>query len=207
MVTAERVSARDLRTGEVFVALGSNLGDRASLMRRAYWRVLQLPEVMKQRRSGQATEAPTVSGLYETLPVAVDGKHEPFLNAAMRFHYDGGADRLLAGLHGIEADLGRRRGPGVEPRTIDLDLLCVGADTQTTAQLTLPHPRMHERLFVLVPICDFAAEVRHPGRDETFGELRKLAAADTPHPEKQVRRIADAGWIGSSSENGSTGNE
>lgn len=200
-MTGGEVGARNLRAGETLVGLGSNLGDRAALMRQAYSRVLRIPGVTRPRGGDR-----TVSDLYETLPVAVDGEHEPFLNAAMRFDYEGEPEQLLSDLQEIEAELGRLRGPGVEPRTIDLDLLAVGPLERASAQLTLPHPRMPDRLFVLVPVCDFAAHIRHPGRDETFGELRTLAAARTPDPEKQVRRVADGGWSGSSSENASTGN-
>lgn len=207
MVTATGCEVRDLGDDEALVALGSNLGDRAATMAEAVRRVLALPGVRTSPDGDVGDDdsfGRTISDLYASVPIDVDGEHEHFLNAAMRVRFGGEAERLLQHLQTIESALGRKRGGGIEPRTIDLDLLAMGRLAHATPHLTLPHPRLHERLFVLVPLCDIAPGVRHPALGRTVRELRAALASTTEHPEKLVRRVADRGWFRTSSENVST---
>lgn len=97
-----------------------------------------------------------------------DPTDPPFVNAAARLVCDLGVVDLLAILHRVEARLGRRRGPRNAPRTVDLDVLAAGEQVlgwdqpNARARAVVPHPRMHERAFVLRPFCDLAPDWRHP---------------------------------------------
>lgn len=134
---------------EAYVALGSNLGDRLRRLREAVARLHVLGTI----------EA--VSAVYETDPVGVTDQ-PAFLNAALRLRTDLRPEALLATLLGIESDLRRVRTVVNGPRTLDLDLLLYGDLVLDTADLTLPHPRLHERAFVLVPLADIAPDLQHP---------------------------------------------
>lgn len=133
-----------------YVALGANLGDRAEMLRWAVERLDALGEV----------EA--VSPVYETDPVDVI-EQPAFLNAVARLKTDLRPGAVLAGLLAIELDAGRQRVIPHGPRTLDLDLLLYNNTVVNTQDLTIPHPRMHERAFVLVPLADLAPELVIPG--------------------------------------------
>jgi len=143
---------------KAWIALGSNLGDRADLLARA---VTLLAE------SGVTPLA--VSHLYETVPEG--GREEPlYLNAVLQAESDLTARELLELLLQIERRLGRSQDRS-GPRTCDLDLLAVDDVTIDEPGLTLPHPRLHQRAFVLVPLCELDPNWRPPGAQESVAEL------------------------------------
>ena len=162
----------------VYLGLGSNLGNREANLRaalRGLWRMGRVE---------------AVSSLYETEPVGGPAQ-PPFYNAACSWETALEPRPLLRFLQGLEHELGRR--PGEErwaPRPIDLDVLLYGDRILGEEGLTIPHPRLAERPFVLAPLAEIAADARHPVEGKTIAEL--LAAAGT----EGVRRIAEAGWDG-----------
>jgi 2-amino-4-hydroxy-6-hydroxymethyldihydropteridine diphosphokinase len=164
---------------EVFVALGSNLGDPACHMREALQRLAQDLAVDR------------VSSLYRTEPVGF--REQPdFLNAVASAHTQKSPTEVLALLVEIESAMGRRRDVPLGPRTIDLDLLLYDGVVVAERDLTLPHPRMAERRFVLEPLAEIAPDLRPPGLGTTIRELlarlpgsasvERLDAADWPPP-------------------------
>jgi 2-amino-4-hydroxy-6-hydroxymethyldihydropteridine diphosphokinase len=141
-----------------YVALGANLGDRAEMLRWAVERLDALGEV----------EA--VSPIYETDPVDVIDQ-PAFLNAVAQVKTDLRPGAVLAGLLAIELDAGRQRVIPHGPRTLDLDLLLHDDTIVDTQDLTIPHPRMHQRAFVLVPLADLAPDLIVPGFGRTVSDL------------------------------------
>ncbi|MHC4391531.1 MAG: 2-amino-4-hydroxy-6-hydroxymethyldihydropteridine diphosphokinase [Planctomycetota bacterium] len=146
-----------------YVALGSNLGDRKSTIEQAVALIGQLPGTRVTRRSA----------LIETEPVGGPGGQPGYLNGALELRTELGPHRLLDKLHRIEAELGRVRTVRFGARTIDLDLLLygqrvagprvAGPETQPPG-LILPHPRLHERAFVLEPLAEIAPGAIVPAR-------------------------------------------
>ncbi|MFB9324327.1 2-amino-4-hydroxy-6-hydroxymethyldihydropteridine diphosphokinase [Paenibacillus aurantiacus] len=126
-----------------YIALGSNMGNRDQLLVRALNLLNDRPDIDVLR----------VSGLYETDPVGYTDQ-PPFLNMAAALSTSLEPVALLRGMLAIEADLGRKRDIRWGPRTIDLDLLLYDDVRMDEQELTLPHPRMLERAFVLVPLRD-----------------------------------------------------
>jgi 2-amino-4-hydroxy-6-hydroxymethyldihydropteridine diphosphokinase len=154
-----------------FVGLGSNLGDR----RRAIASALAALD----RRPGIAVRA--VSSVWETAPVGGPTQQEDYLNAAAAIATIHGPRDVLEALLATERALGRDRRLAERwgPRTIDLDLLLYGTGPGGEHQvvvdepgLRVPHPRMHERLFVLLPLAEIAAAVVHPTLGLSIAELR-----------------------------------
>ncbi|MEZ5614119.1 MAG: 2-amino-4-hydroxy-6-hydroxymethyldihydropteridine diphosphokinase [Rhodocyclaceae bacterium] len=140
-------------TVRAYVALGSNLGDPLATVQAAFAALRGLP--------GSTLAA--ASSLYRSAPVGL--KNQPdFINAVAALDTQRAADDLLDELFAIEARFGRRRAFRHAPRTLDLDLLLYGSETHDTPRLTLPHPRMHERAFVLLPLTEIAPDVLIPGR-------------------------------------------
>lgn len=125
------------------IALGSNLGNSRETLRQALDAVAALP----------GTRVCAVSSLYRTSPVGYADQPD-FLNAVAAVETSLSAHALLGALLGIEAALGRRRTFANAPRVVDLDLLLYQNTALQTAELTLPHPRMHQRAFVLVPLAE-----------------------------------------------------
>ena len=151
----------------VYIGLGSNLGDREANLRMA---LNSLAEI-----SGTRLEA--ISRVYESAAVG-PGDQGPYLNAAVAISCDQTPDALLAALLAIELRAGRDRGQDVKrwaARTLDLDLLFYGDACIEEPGLSVPHPRVHERRFVLEPLCDLAPDYIHPREGVTIAELaRKL---------------------------------
>ncbi len=142
----------------VYIGLGSNLGDRQVLLMEA------------RRRLGAVVETPQMSRIFETDPVS-DEDQPRYLNAVMSGTTDVPPLRLLREFQTIENALGRERPFPNAARTIDLDLLFYDALVLDTPELILPHPRLHERFFVLVPLAELAPDLRHPRFARTIREL------------------------------------
>ncbi|MBL8484433.1 MAG: 2-amino-4-hydroxy-6-hydroxymethyldihydropteridine diphosphokinase [Rhodocyclaceae bacterium] len=148
-----------------YVALGSNLGDPVASVRAA----------LADLQGLRATRLVVASPLYRTAPVGL--LHQPdFINGVAALDTELAAVGLLAELFAIEARHGRRRNVRNAPRTLDLDLLLYGDVCQDDPTLTLPHPRMHERAFVLRPLVDVAPQVVIPGRGPAAALLAALPA-------------------------------
>ncbi len=127
-----------------FVALGSNLGDRWAHLRAA---AAGLPDVV------------AVSPVYETEPVGGPDGQGPYLNAVVELDTELSPRQLLEAGRALEAAAGRERGVRDGPRTLDVDVLLVGDLVVDDADLVVPHPRMWERAFVLVPLHDLAPDL------------------------------------------------
>lgn len=145
-----------------YIGLGSNLGPREKNIAAALNAL--------QRTHGVRVEA--ASELYETDPVGGPDGQPKFINGAARLKTTLPPDRLLAILQQIELSLGRRPGPHWGPREIDLDLLLYDDLILSTENLTIPHPLMHERRFVLLPLTEIAPDVVHPTLQMTARGLR-----------------------------------
>ncbi len=143
-----------------YVGLGANLGDRAATLARAV-------ELLGQR---PLIEIVAVSSFRETDPVGYLDQPR-FLNAAVALDTSLRPDALLGALLDVERELGRtREGPRYGPRTVDLDLLLIDGVTLDDPALTLPHPRLHERVFALEPLVELDSSIVVPGRG-TVGQL------------------------------------
>ena len=145
-----------------FVGLGSNIGEPRSQLQAAMKELDELPD----------TRAVAASALYRSAPLGYLEQPE-FLNAVVELETRLAPEALLDGLQAIEKRHGRERPFGGAPRTLDLDLLLYGDATLATPRLNLPHPRMHERAFVLMPLAEIAPRATIPGR----GTARALLAA------------------------------
>jgi len=135
-----------------YLGVGSNLGDRLAHLTMARDRLAASPGVVSLR----------VSPLYETEPVGGPAEQGAYLNGALEVETTLSAEELLQLCQRIEAEAGRERTIHHGPRTLDIDLLLYGDTCCQSERLTLPHPRLHERRFVLVPLCDLAAQRVHP---------------------------------------------
>ncbi|MGA7829371.1 MAG: 2-amino-4-hydroxy-6-hydroxymethyldihydropteridine diphosphokinase [Terracidiphilus sp.] len=135
------------------------------------------------------------SPLYSTAPVGLSGQPR-FVNAVVEVATDLAARELLAGLQAIELEFGRNRSAGIAngPRTLDLDLLLMDELEVSEPGLELPHPRLAERAFVLVPLNEIAALRIVPGRGKTVAELLAGLPASAENAPNAVVRIEYDGW-------------
>lgn len=148
----------------IYLSLGSNLGDREGYLREAIALV-----------GAEAIRVLRVSSLYETEPMEV--RDQPwFLNLVVEAETDLFPKQLLARIRKIELGLGRKRGRPKGPRTIDIDILLYGESVIETTELTVPHPRLAERSFVLEPLVELVPELRHPVNRRTMRELLAATA-------------------------------
>ena len=152
------------------VALGSNVGDRLAHLREARARLLALPGV----------SAPVVvARVYETEPVGGGTGADSFLNTVVEVEYAGQPITLLDGLQQIEAELGRpSKRPRNAPRTIDLDILYAGNLVLSNEEVIIPHPRLHQRRFVLTPLAEIRPDLILPGQQKPAAAL--LAELNDP---------------------------
>lgn len=157
------------------VALGANLGDARATLRAAGEALARLP----------STQVLARSALYRTAPVEAAGPD--FYNAVVSLKTELTALGLLDALQAIENDFGRQRPFRNAPRTLDLDVLTFGDEPLQSDRLILPHPRLHQRAFVLRPLLDVAPDLIIPGMG--------LAQACVPGVADQViERVADTDW-------------
>lgn len=159
----------------VFLSLGANLGDREAALRQALERLNAEVEVCR------------ASSLYETEPVGM--KEQPwFLNLVCGGETRLPPGRLLDFVQGVEEELGRVRGVRFGPRTIDIDILFYGELILDTPRLAIPHPRLHQRAFVLVPLAEIAPELAHPVLGLSVGQLLQRLKTEGEAP--LLRRYA-----------------
>jgi len=159
-----------------FIALGSNLGDRLAHLRQA---------VAALHDAGQPATA--ISGVFETTPVACPPDAPLFYNAVLECRTDLQPAALLDMLLQIERQAGRTRTQRNAPRTLDLDLLFFDEMVADAPALTLPHPRLHERLFVLAPLRQLAPRFVHPRLHQTIMQLYDACIAAS---HEMVRLVA-----------------
>jgi 2-amino-4-hydroxy-6-hydroxymethyldihydropteridine diphosphokinase len=142
-----------------YLSLGSNVGDREARLRDAIARL------------ESAGHVAAVSSFYETEPV--EFTQQPwFLNCAVALETEKMPKQLMAALLRIEQQMGRRRVLKKGPRVIDIDILLFGHTIMDSAELTIPHPAMHERRFALEPLAEIAPRTRHPVFNTTIREMR-----------------------------------
>jgi len=154
-----------------YLSLGSNLGDRAGNLRAAIEKLSGFGEIV------------AVSSFYETEPVELT--NQPwFVNCAVALETEQVPEAFLGELLALEQSMGRRRTQKKGPRTIDIDILLFGDAIIETAGLSIPHPAMHQRRFVLVPMAEIAPEQRHPILKRSMREL-----LDALPPGAAVRQI------------------
>lgn len=146
---------------KAYIALGANLGDRQANIEAALQRLSSTPGL----------EVIRVSSLLDNPAVGGPPDSPPFLNAAAELLTTLSPEQLLHRMQEIEQELGRVRREKWGPRTIDLDLLLYGPQVSRSDELTLPHPHMHERRFVLQPLVEIAPDVVHPVLNRTMLEL------------------------------------
>jgi 2-amino-4-hydroxy-6-hydroxymethyldihydropteridine diphosphokinase len=154
-----------------YVGLGSNLDDPRRQVQTAFAELDELPETHVLARSP----------LYRSAPVGYAAQPQ-FVNAVAQLDTGLGAERLLAELQRIEICHGRQRSFANAPRPLDLDLLLYGSETLRFPGLVVPHPRMHERAFVLRPLLDLDAALEIPGK----GRVRELLAGCAAQPVERL---------------------
>jgi len=152
---------------KVFIAIGSNLGDRAANCARA----IELIGLL------QGAELVRKSSLYETEPWGVSDQGR-FINAAIEVRTSLEPQELLKALKAIEAGMGRKDGLRWGPRVIDLDIIFYGEMIVEEKGLTIPHPRLSERAFVLAPLNEIAPDFMHPVLKKTVSELLSQTGTD-----------------------------
>ncbi|PWB68565.1 2-amino-4-hydroxy-6-hydroxymethyldihydropteridine diphosphokinase [candidate division GN15 bacterium] len=136
----------------VYLLLGSNVGDREQNLDYALTRI----------RALEGLEVTATSAIYLTEPVGVKGVQPAFLNQAIRAEYQFRPLELLHALEKIELEMGRTAKGKLEPRIIDCDILLFGEQKINEPTLTIPHPRLLERAFALIPLVEIEPHLQHP---------------------------------------------
>ena len=154
-----------------YLGLGSNLGDRLNNLRMAY-KLLRLPSVTSRPEAppkGVLTHLGS-SPVYETAPWGITEQPD-FLNCVLEVQTSLSPQDLLRWVKRVEATMGREEGPRFGPRNIDVDILLYGNMTIEEPDLQVPHIKMHERAFVLIPLADLAPRILHPMLGTPIEEL------------------------------------
>jgi|SRR5579864_123062 len=150
-----------------YLSLGSNLGDRKAHLLDAIARLGELGSVSR------------VSAFYETEPVEITGQQPWFLNCAAAVETELTPLEFLKRMLAIEQAMGRERTEPKGPRTIDADIIFFGNEVVDTKELSIPHPAMQHRRFVLEPLAEIAPETRHPVLKRTVRELLNSLPANS----------------------------
>jgi 2-amino-4-hydroxy-6-hydroxymethyldihydropteridine pyrophosphokinase len=145
-----------------FIGLGSNLGDARCHVEEAFDEIAQIED----------TELIARSSLYRTAPYGVTRRQPPYINAVAQVTTTLSAEKLFAAMKCIERKHRRARPYRFAPRSLDLDLLLYGQHISHSRYLTLPHPRLHERAFALIPLLELAPGTYIPGKGMAFMALR-----------------------------------
>jgi len=143
---------------QVFLGLGSNLGDRLENLSHAITEIKSISKIM------------TISSIYETEPVAMDIE-KPFLNMVISVETSNEAPMLLAQIKKIEKKIGRKLPSHNEPRIIDIDILMYRGVTYEDQSITVPHPQLENRRFALQPLYEIAPTAVHPRSQKTIATL------------------------------------
>ncbi|GJM24768.1 MAG: 2-amino-4-hydroxy-6-hydroxymethyldihydropteridine diphosphokinase [Phycisphaerae bacterium] len=167
-------------TLNAYLGLGTNLGDRKENLKAAVRLLTDCDEV----------ELCGAASIYETSPVGGPPGQSDYLNTVIAVDSRLDVRTLLNHILSVERSMGRVRNEVNGPRNIDIDLLLSGGDVIDTPSLSVPHPRMHVRRFVLEPLAELAPDLRHPLIDKTIQEL----LYELPKEEEFVRQVASAGW-------------
>ena len=154
-----------------YLSLGSNIGDREAALREAIQRLAAIGRVA------------LVSSIYETEPVEVPDQPW-FLNCAVALETEKTPEQLLSEILSIEEEMGRRRVQEKGPRNIDADILLYGDAVVESPSLTIPHPAMQQRRFVLEPLAEIAPEARNPLSGKSVREMLEALP-----PGQAVRKI------------------
>lgn len=168
-----------------YIGLGSNLGDRWATLRGA----------LRRLRAEPGLRVADTSEVYETAPVGGPPESGPYLNAVAAVETDRPPHDLLKLLQHVERQYGRTRGEPNAPRTLDLDLLLYGDEVVDTPDLVVPHPRLHERAFVLVPLADIDPDANHPKLKKTAAQLLKKLGVKHPEEVEPYRQPSPTGGV------------
>ena len=166
-------------TEQVFLGLGSNVGDRLANLESALGKIAELPDCRLLR----------TSGLYETRPIGGPSGQVNYLNAVCQIRTRFSPPELLAATQRMERELGRRREEEPErwgPRRIDIDILLWGDSILDRPELVIQHPRLAERTFVLATLAELAPEAMHPPTGLRVRELLERMAG----PHEIIRRLS-----------------